>query len=99
MRNCISIITIYGGLKNNYGIYMSYLWHLDELSMAFRLAIYGIFCTRITRIIFLHTDLTELTDFIRFIRGAKNIFWDIDERVLCGNWIHGIDGIGMRCDI
>ena len=43
MRNCISIITIYGGLKNNYGIYMSYLWHLDELSMAFRLAIYGIF--------------------------------------------------------
>ena len=81
MRNCISIITIYGGLKNNYGIYMSYLWHLDELSMA------------------LHTDLTELTDFIRFIRGAKNIFWDIDERVLCGNWIHGIDGIGMRCDI
>ena len=47
---------------------------------------------------FLHTDLTELTDFIRFIRGAKNIFWDIDERVVCGNWIHGIDGIGMRCD-
>ena len=44
---------------------------------------------------FLHTDLTELTDFIRFIRGAKNIFWDIDERVVCGNWIHGIDGIGM----
>lgn len=48
--------------------------------------------------IFWHTDLTELTDFIRFIRGAKNILWDIDERVVCGNWIHGIDGIGMRCD-
>ena len=43
MRNCIGIITIYGGLKNIYGIYMSYLWHLDELSMALRLAIYGIF--------------------------------------------------------
>ena len=74
---------------------MSYLWHLDELSMALRLAIYGIFCTRIIRIIFLHTDLM---DFIRFIRGAKNILWDIDERVVCGNLIHGIDGIGMRCD-
>lgn len=98
MRNFIGIITIYGGLKNIYGIYMSYLWHLDELSMALRLAIYGIFCTRITRIIFLHTDLTELTDFIRFIRGAKNILWDIDERVVCGNWIHGINGIWMRCD-
>ena len=70
---------------------MSYLWHLDELSMAF-------FCTRIIRIIFLHTDLTERTDFIRFIRGAKNILCVIDERVLCGNLIHGIDGIGMRCD-
>ena len=69
---------------------MSYLWHLDELSMAF-------FCTRIIRIIFLHTDLTELTDFIRFIRGAKNILWVIDERG-GGNLIHGIDGIGMRCD-
>ena len=77
---------------------MSYLWHLDELSMALRLAIYGIFCTRITRIIFLHTDLTDHTDFIRFIRGAKNILLNIDERVLCGNLIHGIDGIGMRCD-
>ena len=65
--------------------------HLDELSMAF-------FCTRIIRIIFLHTDLTERTDFIRFIRGAKNILCVIDERVLCGNLIHGIDGIGMRCD-
>lgn len=86
------------GLKN-------ILWHLHELSMALRLVIYGTlisylwhFCTRITRIIFLHTDLTELTDFIRFIRGAKNILWNIDERVGCGNWIHGIDGIGMRCD-
>ena len=56
------------------------------------------FCTRIIRIIFLHTDLTERTDFIRFIRGAKNILCVIDERVLCGNLIHGIDGIGMRCD-
>ena len=91
MRNCIGIITIYGCLKNIYGIYMSHLWHLDELSMAF-------FCTRIIRIIFLHTDLTERTDFIRFIRGAKNILCVIDERVLCGNLIHGIDGIGMRCD-
>ena len=51
---------------------MSYLWHLDVLSMAF-------FCTRIIRIIFLHTDLTERTDFIRFIRGAKNILCVIDE--------------------
>ena len=76
MRNCIGIITIYGCLKN----------------------IYGIFCTRITRIIFLHTDLTNLTDFIRFIRGAKNILCVIDERVIRGNLIHGIDGIGMRCD-
>ena len=46
----------------------------------------------------MHTDLTERTDFIRFIRGAKNILCVIDERVLCGNLIHGIDGIGMRCD-
>ena len=98
MRNCIGIITIYGCLKNIYGIYMSHLWHLDELSMALRCAIYGFFCTRIIRIIFLHTDLTERTDFIRFIRGAKNILCVIDERVIRGNLIHGIDGIGMRCD-
>ena len=50
MRNCIGIITIYGCLKNIYGIYMSHLWHLDELSMALRCAIYGFF---------LHTDYSN----------------------------------------
>ena len=45
MRNCI--IIIYGCLKSIYGIHMSYLWHLDELSMALIWAIYGTFCTQI----------------------------------------------------
>ena len=67
---------------------MSYLWHLDELSMALRLAIYGIFAHGSHR----------THGFFRFIRDAKNILWDIDDRVVCGNLIHGIDGIGMRCD-